>query len=111
MSFSSDMDKEIAIKYKDIDNILASAAFELKKALEESSPVDSGELSKSWQEPEKESDMVYTVKNIAPHGIIIDGGRRLVGNKMQGSEQLPFGYTPIVQKVESKINRKLRSMQ
>ncbi len=111
MSFGSDIGKEFdKVKEARLDHTLRSAVVNLYSDLVESSPVDSGELKASWQPPKEVGKRRYVIRNIAPHAYVIDGGRRPVqirGNEvMVGSDQLPKGFSPIVEITEKALQRK-----
>ncbi len=109
MSFQDDMKREMERISKERDDVLQSAALELYTAVVEASPVDTEELKSSWELPVKVDPNTYVIRNIAPHGIIIDGGRRVDSDGvMRGSEQLPNGYGPIVKQFENRLNRMLK---
>lgn len=114
MSFSSDLEKEIAELARKRNLVLKQTAVKLFGDLREGSPVDSGELRTSWQPPIEISTMTFMIANIAPHALIIDGGRRQVpfngGVKWIGSEQLPNGFKPIVDRAEQTLNRELKKL-
>lgn len=114
MNFADQVKREfekIASKKNDAieRNVIA-----LQGELIESSPVDTGELKRSWQEPVRE-DNKWTISNIAPHAVTIDQGRRtafIYGTRTAiGSEQLPDGYTPIVKNRERKLQKDLDAIR
>jgi len=112
MSFGDDIGREFEAINKKRDRIIKSAALNLHGDLVSASPVDSGELKQSWQLPRQISKTKWIITNIAPHAIIIDGGRRFVptenGQKEIGSEQLSKGFSPIIEITEKALTRALR---
>lgn len=131
MAFSDDIKKEFAQILKKRDNVVKTGAVSLFGDLVENSPVgenvpsrpwirnpnkmtksyQGGELRDSWQPPERLGLLNWRISNIAPHAYVIDGGRRqaIVKGTMKwiGSEQLPKGFQPIVDKFEPKLQREL----
>lgn len=114
MSFGSDLGKEFdKIKEIKLDRSIRSTIVNLRSDLIEASPVDSGELRTSWEQPEQVGRYKWVIRNIAPHALIIDGGRREVplknggGNKMVGSEQLPTGFGDIVDENKKQLQKVL----
>lgn len=111
MSFGSQIGKEFdELKEKRLDHTLKSAVVNLHSDLVKSSPVDTGELKVSWQLPEQVGKRKWVIRNIAPHAQVIDMGRRAVqikGNEvMVGSEQLPKGFSPVIEVTEKALQRK-----
>ena len=118
MSLEEDIKKEYnKIQIKN-GKVVASMAIELLGVLQEASPVGQypagsgrvgGELRRSWQSPVQLGRFSWRVSNVAPHAVIIDGGRReAVVNgtaRMIGSEQLPKGYDPIIKEFEKKLQQ------
>ena len=111
MAFSDDINKGFAQILKKRDNVVKTGAVSLFGDLVENSPVDTGELRDSWQPPQKIGVLNWRISNIAPHAYVIDGGRRqaMVGGttKWVGSEQLPKGFQPVIEKFEPKLQREL----
>jgi len=115
MSFGDDIGREFEAINKKRDRIIKSAALNLHGDLVSASPValvKGGELKQSWQLPRQISRTKWIITNIAPHAIIIDGGRRFVptanGQKEIGSEQLSKGFSPIIEITEKALTRALR---
>lgn len=69
-----------------------------------------GELRQSWQPPEKIIGG-WKITNIAPHASTIDGGRRQIGGKWYGSEQLMNGFEPTVLEAERVLNQELKAIK
>ena len=111
MAFDEDIKKEYNNIRQRQGIKLRQGAISLFGDLVENSPVDTGELRDSWQPPQKLGVLNWRISNIAPHAYIIDGGRRqaIVKGTMKwiGSEQLPKGFQPIVDKFEPKLQREL----
>lgn len=111
VAFSDDINKEFEKILKKRDNIVKTGAISLFGDLVEASPVDTGELRDSWQPPQRLGLLNWRISNIAPHAYVIDGGRReatINGTiKWIGSEQLPKGFQPIIDKFEPKLQREL----
>ena len=109
MSLEEDIKKEYNKIQTKNGKVVASMVINLAGVLMEASPVDSGELRLSWLPPQKLGLFSWRISNVAPHAIIIDGGRReAVVNgtaRMIGSEQLPKGYDPIVEAFEKKLQQ------
>lgn len=111
MAFSDDLKKEFKAIQKKRDVVVKTGAVSLFGDLQVNSPVDTGELRDSWQPPERLGLLNWRISNIAPHAYVIDGGRRqaIVKGTMKwiGSEQLPKGFQPIIDKFEPKLQREL----
>lgn len=111
MAFSDDIRKEFEAIQKKRDVVVKTGAVSLFGDLQVNTPVDTGELRDSWQAPERITPLNWRISNIAPHAYVIDGGRRqaIVKGTMKwiGSEQLPKGFQPIIDKFEPKLQREL----
>ena len=124
MSFGDEIGKEFEKINKKRDRVIKSATVNLAGDLIEGTPVGNpdnwkvprapkgytgGELKHSWQPPKQLGRAKYVITNIAPHALVIDGGRREVptanGLKEIGSKQLVDGFKPIIKKTEKKIER------
>lgn len=124
MAFMSDVERELAEIKRKTNALVEKTAVDLYSNLVEASPVgvypagsgrSGGELKRSWQPPVEVSNMTFVIRNIAPHAIIIDGGRRQIpiangALKWVGSEMLPKGFKPIVQKAGKKLNQELKNL-
>jgi hypothetical protein len=104
-----EIEKEFSNILKKRDVAVRRGALRLYDRLVFASPVDTGELKQSWQAP---IQIVggWQVYNIAPHAIIIDGGRRNLNGEVVGSEQLPLGFTPIVDEVGKELQEELNAI-
>jgi len=113
MSFGDDIGKEFGKIDKNADTLIRSAVVNLQGDLVEASPVDSGELRLSWEQPKK-SGNAWVITNIAPHAIVIDGGRREIpinGKAVWvGSEQLPDGFAPIVDATKRELQKRFNRL-
>lgn len=111
MGVSDDIMREFeAIKEKR-DSVVGSAAFNLQSDLVQASPVDTGELRQSWQ-PASPVTNGWEIRNIAPHALVIDGGRRVdPDGKTRGSEQLPYGYQPIIEEADRELTKQLKAIK
>ena len=111
VAFSDDINKEFAAILKKRDRVVKTGAVSLFGDLQVSTPVDSGDLRRDWQNPEKISIANWRISNISPYAEIIDGGRReaMVNGTIRwvGSEQLPKGFQPIIDEFEPKLQREL----
>jgi hypothetical protein len=114
MSFSSELENEIAELARKRNTVLKKVATKLYTNLVEASPEDTGELKRGWQPPVEISTMTFLIANIAPHALIIDGGRRQIpfNGKLKwiGSERLKQGYKPIVDRAEKTLNGELQKL-
>ena len=116
MGFSDDINKEFAQILKKRDNVVKTGAVSLFGDLQVNTPVDTGEARDSWQPPEKLGTLSWRIGNIAPHIIILDGGRRQIVTKNGtakwiGSEQLPNGFDPVIKAFEPKLQRELDKIE
>lgn len=91
------------------DDIVLSVAIELRAELVKSTPVDSGNLKASWT-PIKKTNDGYIFSNTAIYATIIFDGRRTVRGKTYGSEQLPEGIAPLLEKYNGILQRKLKEI-
>jgi len=111
VSFGDDIGKEFSKINRKRDRTIKSAALNLYGDLIVASPVDTGELKRSWQLPLKRGRYTWAITNIAPHAIVIDGGIRPIPMngklKIVGSQQLPWGFSPIVKKTEKALQKEL----
>lgn len=114
MSFGDEIDKEFKALLKKRDRLVKSASLNLFNNLVKVSPSDTGELRKSWQLPERMGTLSWRITNIAPHAIIIDGGRRevVVNGKMKeiGSKQLEDGFKPTVDETKKKLQKEFNKL-
>ncbi len=114
MAVGKELEAEIEALRKKRDDVVRSHAIGLKAKLAIISPVDTGELRRSWNEPTP-IPKGWRITNHAPHAVIIDGGRRTIktkkGNpKTIGSEFLPKGYKPHVKQSNKELNEKLKKL-
>ena len=114
MSFESEFQSEINEINRKRDGVLQTAVTQLYSDLVDASPFDTGELRRSWQTPRSNGTLSYVISNIAPHAVVIDGGRRQIpslnGMKWVGSEQLPTGFQPVVDNIGRIIDQELEQI-
>ncbi len=116
MSFGDEIGKEFGKIDKKADTLIRSAVVNLRSDLVESSPVaevKGGELKASWEQPKK-SGNAWVITNIAPHAVVIDGGRREIpinGKAVWvGSEQLLYGFAPIIAVTEKQLKKRFSKL-
>lgn len=110
MSFGDDIGKEFDhLKEVRLDRTVKSAVLNLRSDLIEASPVDTGELKGSWEQPEQISKRKWVIRNIAPHASVINDGLRKIpvnGKEREvGSPQLPYGFGPVIEITEKALQR------
>ncbi len=74
------------------------------------SPVDLGHFRSSWTKLKKIKDG-YQFTNTATYADILATGRRKVNGKWYGSEQLPDGIAPIIEKHDVILQRNLKGIK
>ncbi len=74
------------------------------------SPVDTGNLRASWTKLEKIKDG-YQFTNTATYADILASGRRKVNGRWYGSEQMPDGIAPIIEKHNSILQKRLKGIK
>lgn len=92
------------------DKVLLAVAIELRSALVKATPVDTSFLKSSWQ-PVRKTDDGYVISNTALYADIVLAGRRIVQGKTYGSNQLPEGIQPIIQKYNEILQEKLKEIK
>lgn len=111
MGFGSDIGKEFdKVRELRLDHTVKSAVVNLRSELIESSPVDTGELKGSWEQPIQTGPRKWVVRNIAPHAVVINDGLRRVPvngvHKEVGSAQLPYGFGPIIDRTKKELQKR-----
>lgn len=91
------------------DDAIFVVAFELYSELVKSTPVDTSFLRQSWIAPIKKDDG-YIIQNTAKYADIVLAGRRVVRGKTYGSNQLPEGIEPILEKYSNILQIKLKAI-
>lgn len=104
-----DILKEFEAIERKKDDAILSVAIELRAELVKSTPVDTGNLRGSWTALTKTDDG-YRFGNSAIYADIVLTGRRIVNGKTYGSEQLPEGIAPIIQKYNEILQQKLKAI-
>jgi hypothetical protein len=110
MGFKEDANKELDAILNQRDKVGKSGALGLHFAIIDASPVDTGDFKGSWQFSTIDKGHYRTETNIE-YGPVIDGGRRKVNGKWQGSEQLPNGFKPIIEREHNNIQKMLRKIK
>jgi hypothetical protein len=109
MGVLEEFDAELDALLKKRDKIAKTEAVEMHRDVVSATPVDTGHLKGSWEWiPGKYKYITQTNVEYAP---VIDGGRRMIGGKMQGSEQLPNGWQPIIKRHRENITKLLRRIK
>lgn len=109
MSFMDDFNKEADDILKQRDIVAKSFSLELHESLVSVTPVDTGNLKGAWTWDAENNKYVST--NNMEYATVIDGGRREINGKMQGSEQLPHGFQPIVERSRKVLQTKLKAIK
>lgn len=112
MSFGDDLKAEYKEIERKFDHSVRSGVFELKSRVIEASPVDTGDLKRSFTPPRKiaKYSWIATSSNLIYAPIIGRGRRQVFVNgalKFVGSNKLPYGYEPIVREVSQIIQKDL----
>ena len=110
MSVGKEFDMEVDALLKKRDNVAKAFSLELHNAVVEATPVDTGDLKKAWHWSQ-EAVGHYQSSNNMEHATVIDGGRRDVNGVMKGSEQLPDGFQPLVDKEEDTLQTMLKAIR
>lgn len=110
MTFEQQIEAEHQRILKERDTVIKTMAVRLWEDLKVVSPVDSGELRRSWEPPQKIVGG-WSISNFAPHAIVIDGGRRTENGRTLGSENLRDGFEPTVRRAETDMNKALGAIK
>lgn len=110
MSFKDEFNAELNSIMQKRDNVAKMFSIELHSAVLQATPVKGGDLRKAWN-----WDIVspghYRSSNNLQYAITIDEGRREVEGKWQGSEQLPEGFQPIIDREQSNLQKMLKDIK
>jgi hypothetical protein len=94
-SFDSTISSEINELRKNLMDKFKNSVFQLQSELETMTPVDTGFLRSSWNEPIQTSNYSFHLSNDASYAYyLLVLGRHFDGNKFVGSNQLPDGVLP-----------------
>lgn len=78
---------------------------EVHKVFVDNTPENTGYAKKHTKVKDK------TVEADYPYAFVLDGGRKRVGNKMQGSTQAPKGMTePTIKEMEKIVETKIKKV-
>jgi len=94
----------------DVQKTIGTTVVNLNNELLAKTPVQTGNLRKSWQPINKISPFEYELANESNYADDIFKGRRMVGGRMIGSNQLPDGISPILIKYEDILENKLKEI-
>lgn len=109
MGFADEFGRELDTVLGKRDDAVLAGALELHFAIIAGTPVDTSWLKQSWVFS-SEGNIHATETNVE-YGPVIDGGRRQVDGKWQGSEQLPDGYKPIIEREHEAIQKALEAIK
>ena len=110
MGFGDEIGKEFdKVRELKLDRVVKSATVNLRSDLIEASPVDTGELKGSWEQPIQTGKIKWVIRNIAPHATVINDGLRVMTvndkNREVGSPQLPYGFSPVIEITEKALQK------
>jgi len=110
---------------RDAAKIIGQEAMGLKASLEFATPVGNpaiwktkyppkgyvgGTMKRSWS-ISKKSPIHYVISNPMEYATQIAGGRRVVNGQEVGSKQLIHGFTPIIEKTNIAISRRMKRIK
>lgn len=101
--------KELNDIYEKQQRVLADVVADLFAELQRRTPVDTGELKIAW-ELTRTNDGWLISNNMEYASIIFDGRKLDDSGVMRGSEQLPDGIIPILDKYNRILEIKLRKI-
>lgn len=110
MSFIDDFNRELDTILLKRDEVAKAFSLELHGAVVEATPEDTGALKQAWQWSPVAIGHYRSSNNLS-YAIIIDGGRRFVGNKEVGSERLKDGWKPIIEREEETLQTMLKDIK
>lgn len=110
MGFFEDFDREFDQVLDERNRIAKTMAVELHRAIIMETPVDTGDLKKSWTFSVVRPTRFRSETNVeyAPE---IDAGRRQVAGRWYGSAQLPKGYEPLIRTHLGILHRRLGAIK
>lgn len=94
----------------DIDKQIRTVTSALYTELEMKTPVDTGYLKNSW-EAEEIKKLHWRISNNSDYADYALMGRRMLGEKTVGSEQLPDGISPILIKYDEELENRLKGLK
>jgi hypothetical protein len=109
MSVGKEFDAELDAILRKRDGIAKAEAIEMHSDVVQATPVDTGHLKGSWEWVT--GRYKYITQTNVEYAPTIDGGRRMVDGKWQGSEQLPHGWQPIIKRHRENIKKLLRRIK
>lgn len=94
----------------DAQKVIGEEAVSLFAQLQFSSPEDSGTFKASWS-IKQDSKWEWAINNPMTYASVLWDGRRMVGNRMEGSEQWPEGGDPMLVATNRRLQEKLASLK
>lgn len=94
----------------DIDKQIRTVTSGLHAELVVKTPVATGYLKNSW-EIEEIKKLHWRISNNSDYADYALMGRRMLGGKMVGSEQLPDGISPILIKYDDELEKRLKGLK
>lgn len=110
MSFKDKFNAELNGILQKRDDVAKMFSIELHSAVLKATPVKHGDMKKAW-DWSLVGEGHYRSSNNIEYAITIDEGRRNVHGKMQGSEQLPDGFQPIIEREEENLEKMLKDIK
>ncbi len=102
--------EELAVISKKLERAVEESATNLFRDIVKAWPVDSGTSRAAW-EIVKKGDLKWSISNNINYSPYLWTGRRKIGNKMQGSEQMADGGAPIVKRADMALQRTLNRIK
>jgi len=94
----------------DSKKVIAEEAIGLKASLVIAAPVDTGHFKAGWQ-IKKINDLHFQIYNPVEYSSILWAGVRFVNGKKYGSEQWALGGSPMLEKTDLSITRRLNNIK